>query len=197
MYVVVPLDITQRYFWRAKKAAYAIPADHRYQWLRHQCKTERTTWMERQREQKRPLGQIIKEVYLERDSTWWQVVSSGSSAVPSSMKSLQDLVKELQGQLKNLNKGGGKGKKGNNIPVIKPNLKPPNAVAPTGKPKIKHELHNGEKLCPDFQYGRCSTKGKKCQKGFHKCGGVLPGNAGRVCCMEGHGGQECRRAVKA
>ncbi len=198
---MVPLDVTQRYFWRAKKTVYSIPAEHRYQWICHQCKTERTTWMERQCEQKRPLGQIIKEVYLERDNTWWQVAASASPTISPSVKSLQDQVKILQGQFKSINKGGGKGKKGNKnsdtVPVIKPQLKPPDSTRAPGKPQIKYELHNGEKLCPDFQNGRCPTKGPKCQKGSHKCGGVLQGNAGRLCGMTGHGGQDCRRAVRA
>ncbi len=65
---------------------------------------------------------------------------------------------------------------------------------PTGAPDIKYVMHNGQKLCPDFQHGRCATLGKECHRGLHRCGGLL--RSIRVCGMEGHCGQECRHAIR-
>ncbi len=61
-YVVVPWCTALRYHWWATEASSRVPGNHRYAWLKLRCHEERTIWMERFRETRRPLGKIIAEV---------------------------------------------------------------------------------------------------------------------------------------
>ncbi len=77
--------------------------------------------------------------------------------------------------------------------------KPPDRVPPTDKPEIRYELPDGQRLCPDFQHDCCSSTGPQCEKGLHRCGGILPpgrGATSRVCGMQTHGGQACSTATR-
>ena len=72
----------------------------------------------------------------------------------------------------------------------------PESSAPAdAPPKLKPgtvatKLRNGQALCPDFQTGKCETKGASCSKGLHRCGKVT--SSGRPCGMRFHGAHNCR-----
>ena len=40
------------------------------------------------------------------------------------------------------------------------------------KIQVVNQMKDGTKLCPDFQHGKCKTKGGSCSKGLHRCGAV-------------------------
>ena len=189
-YVTVPLCVVLRYLWRAKRAAERVPTGARYGWLKQLCTAERTIWQERQREQRRPLGKIILDVYKERDQCWWQTLPPLAAAPSGDNKWLSDQVKTLQNTVKQL-KGKGKGDKGGG--VVNTTLKPPRG---SGDACVEATLKNGDALCQDFQWGKCRSTGKGCPKGLHKCAGILPGSEQRICGLANHGAQECRRAKR-
>ena len=56
-------------------------------------------------------------------------------------------------------------------------------------PKVINQLRDGTPLCPDFQRERCSTRGRQCPQGQHRCGRLLKG--GRVCGSYQHAGHKC------
>lgn len=71
LYVHVPLDILLCYHGRASKTIGGMPAAAPLDWLEKRDTEERTTWVEKFRASEvRPLGQVIAEVYNQREAMW-------------------------------------------------------------------------------------------------------------------------------
>ena len=70
LYAQVPLDVAMQYYFRAKRATYALPPGKRLAWLQTRDSDERTEWTARFRESSHSLGATIKEVYTARDAHW-------------------------------------------------------------------------------------------------------------------------------
>ena len=169
-YIMVPWCTALRYHWRATEASSRVSSNHRYAWLKQRCHEERTIWMECFRESRRPLGRIIAEVYKARENVWWnQSVSIEGASIPG--------ISSLPSQVSSLQQEDGNRGEGNNV-----------VVYITG---------GWKKLCKAFQSGKCRTKGKRCDAGLHKCGGVLPGSNTKVCGLTNHGGHKCGRCRRA
>ncbi len=169
-YIMLPWCTAIRYHWRATEASSRVSSNRRYAWLRQRCHEERTIWRERFRVTRRPLSRIIAEVYKERENVWWnQSVSTEGGPTPG-ISSLPSRVSSLQRE---------EGNRGDGSNVV---------VYITG---------GGNKLCKAFQSGKCRTKGKRCDIGLHKCGGVMPGSDTKVCSLTNHGGHKCGRCRRA
>ena len=109
------------------------------------------------------LGAIIKEVMMEREAVW--VSSSGpASSAPAPEPANPPSAAARQASLD---------QRANAPPL----------------PKVIDQLRDGTPLCPDFQKGRCSQRGRHCPKGQHRCGHLLKG--GRVCGSYQHAGHKC------
>ncbi len=145
--------------------------------------------MERFRVTRRPLGRIIAEVYEERENVWWnQSVSVGGDSTPGIL-SLPSQVNSLQ-QAKNRRFSVA----GRNVIIYK-QQRCRNQVSVDGI--IRCTRSGWRKLCEAFQSGKCRTKGKRCDAGLHKCGGVMPGSNTKVCGLTNHGGHKCGRCRRA
>jgi hypothetical protein len=59
----------------------------------------------------------------------------------------------------------------------------------SSKGRWEHSLRDGTVLCQDYQTGQCSTSGKGCSKGEHRCGVLM--KSGRVCGSRAHTGSQC------
>ena len=184
---------------RCKEASSRVPSSSRFSSLNARCVDERTIWQERHRETHRPLGQIIFEVYKEREPIWWncpisQTASSTSSASDTKLKNrIEQLERQNENLKKKQNNASTGGRAGGGGQVVKANLKDTRGG---GKNLIIFKTSGGKDLCKDFQYNRCKA-GRDCDKGAHKCGGVMPGSDTKVCNMPGHSGIDCKRCKKA
>ena len=153
--------------------------------------------MERFRESRRPLGRIVAEVYKERENVWWNQSVTNEGDSTSEISALRSQVGSLQQQTK---AGGGR----RNPPQLaiedKPGVKKEPKVKPNrgeGNNVVVYVTGGGQQLCKAFQSGKCQTRGKKCEGGLHKCGGVMPGSSTKVCGLNNHGGQKCNRCKRA
>jgi hypothetical protein len=196
-FILVPLGTIMRYHWRCKEASSRVPSANRFSWLKTRCTDERTIWQERHRESHRPLGQIIVEVFKEREPIWWNC-PIGQGASSGGDPKLKNRIDELERQNANLlkEKGGaakGEGARGGSD-TNKKHLKTQDDRG-SGKNVIIFKTSGGKDLCKDFQFSKCKN-GKDCSNGQHKCGGVMPGSDGKVCNMPGHSGIDCKRCKK-
>ena len=80
-YVMVPLDILQKYWQRAEKLRKNLPESNRIHVLEHLDRTERAEWAQRFANKGDTLGRIIAQVYQERDAHW---LATPPMAAPSS-----------------------------------------------------------------------------------------------------------------
>lgn len=164
LYVAVPWDLLLRYLRRAEKYWASCNSPLKLSNLVRLDLEDRGEWTHRFAT--RPtsaLGAIIKEVMVEREAVW--ISSSGPSS---------------------------------SGPVPEPAAPPTPAArqaaavqreSGTPLPKVVHQLRDGTALCPEFQRGKCSTRGRQCQRGQHRCGHLLKG--GRVCGSYQHAGHKC------
>ena len=202
-YVVVPLCTVIRYIERARECSALVPQGSRYLWLKARCKAERTDWMDKHRKYKIPLGQIIERVYLERNSVWELTTDISPQVRDGDTAALKRQLEQVQAEVKRLrsNPGGGgasisKSQSQREAGGTKQRLSPSRREIP-GKPVIMKTNGAGAKLCPDFQYGKCKKTGKECEKGHHKCAGLMPGSSSKVCGLSNHGAETCKRAQRA
>ena len=168
LYAQVPLDVAMQYYFRAKRATYALPPGKRLAWLQTRDSDERTEWTARFRESSHSLGATIKEVYTARDAHWLPP----TPAEPA----LSTPVKSAPPQATT---GASKFALGKSI---------------QGK-QVARVLHDGTLLCQAFQEGSCKSKGGKCKLGQHRCGHVTKKE--RVCGAPNHGAAACRNTPKA
>ena len=69
-FALVPLDVVYAYYWRAKRAAQAVPAASRLAWLERVDTAERAVWVSEFRDSDKGLGTVINEVFTQRDAHW-------------------------------------------------------------------------------------------------------------------------------
>ena len=78
----MPLDAVYAYYWRAKRAAQALPAASRLGWLEHVDTAERAVWVSEFRDSDKSLSTVIKEVFTQRDAHWEANVAAPSHQPP-------------------------------------------------------------------------------------------------------------------
>ena len=69
-YVTAPLDLMLRYHNRAQVKVQLLPASEALSWLQTRDEEERTRWVERYRSSDLAFGQVVKEVYQQREAVW-------------------------------------------------------------------------------------------------------------------------------
>ena len=168
--VHVPLDVVQRYYWRAKRCMMLQPEGSRLAWLERLDQAERAVWVEHFRgSSTKTLGQVIQSVMLQRDSHWEIVHPKAESrpapSTPPATRPSTPPETPVKQQV--------------------PDLPPPITVA--GR-KVSPELRNGDKVCLEFNKAASGCKTKDCEK-LHRCGAVLKN--GRVCGAYSHGAYAC------
>ena len=199
-FVKVPWDVLQAYYFRAARAAMLVPEASRLPWLQERDISERAAWVSQFREGDEPLGQVILSVMEKRGAHWDAPIQNTQSRPGPSFQPHQiskhyepktptrnnhDQQKGHQKTQPQKNRdqrqspGKGYGK----------NSESPKKMAPGS---ISEALRDGKTLCPDFNKGRCSTKGASCSKGLHKCAKVS--HSGRPCGMANHGAHNCRKS---
>ena len=185
-FVKVPWDVLQSYYFRASSSVMLVPKASRLAWLEGRDIAERAAWVSQFREGDESLGQVVQSVMEKRGAHWdapiQNVVVRPGPALPPQPPTLQEPTRQKQGQQQNQRQ-----------PAPQKGQKP---IDPPGNPKkmtpgtVAGALRDGKFLCPDFNEGKCSTKGATCAKGLHKCAKVLRG--GRPCGMSFHGAHNCR-----
>ena len=189
-FVRVPWDVMQAYLFRASRAVMLLPESSRLPWLEGRDIAEGAAWVSAFREGEEPLGQIVQSVMEKRSAHWDTPIQSVITRPPPAAHSqsqfhqpraAQDPKKQRQGN----QKGSGKNKTSfPPAPPSSPSKLPPGSAASA--------LRDGTTLCPDFNKGKCHSKGPSCSKGAHKCSKVTRG--GRPCGMSFHGAHTCRNA---
>ncbi len=181
-YIMVPWCTALRYHWRATEASSRVSSNGRYAWLKQRCREERTIWTERFRLTRRPLGSIIAEVYEERENVWW---NQSASIDDGSTPGIPSLPSQWRIDPSSLPQENGNRGKGHNVVVYR-------------QRRWNGRSRSGwKKLCKAFQSCKCRTKGKRCDAGLHRCGGVMPGSTTQVCGLSSHGGHKCHRCRRA
>ena len=166
----------------------SVPEASRLAWLEGRDIAERSTWVSQFREGDEPLGQVVQSVMEKRGAHWDtpiqnMVVRPNPAFQPQQSRAVHDpKVGRKHGQQK------GQGKQSPHSQQKPPfSFSSPKKMAPG---TVSAALRDGKKLCPDFNRGKCNTKGPSCDKGLHKCAKVLRG--GRPCGMSFHGAHNCR-----
>ena len=110
-YIVVPFCVVTEYYDRAIKSIGDLPFQSRYSWLRQRDTEERTVWSQKYRETRRPLGKIIKETMIERETLWMVDKLRGGSEDAGLRSELNKVKQELAAvkRTRNLPSGGGGG----------------------------------------------------------------------------------------
>ena len=174
-YVMVPLDLMQSYYWRARRASQCVPEHARLGWLEKLDTEERGLWVSSFRDSNSTLGVVVSQVMQKRDAHW----AFTSIPMPRGEPPRTDRRND-----RNDRRSGG---------ATKP---PPPPPAPMAQQKlapgtIATRLRDGTAICHLFQTGKCSKmRDRQCQHGVHKCGKVNKKN--RVCGMPNHGADQCR-----
>ena len=83
-YVSISLTTMIKYYERAKTESMKIPYNQRFRWLKETRRAERAVWMDRYRRTRVPLGQIVGQVFIERDPRRTMHTIAGSSTSESS-----------------------------------------------------------------------------------------------------------------
>jgi len=187
-YAKVPWDVLQAYHFRASRSAMLIPEASRLAWLESKDIAERAQWVSQFREGDESLGQVVHAIMGKRDAHWEAPIQSaaGRPAFPPQPPGLvRDPKKPWQQQQQQQQKPrqtNSQGAKSQEAPQTNPKKMMPGTIS--------EALRDGKKLCPDFNKGKCPTKGPSCSRGLHKCAKVLKG--GRPCGMNFHGAHNCR-----
>ena len=183
-FVKVPWDVLQAYHFRASRSVMLLPEASRLAWLEGKDIAERAVWVSQFREGDESLGQVIHSVMEKRGAHWdipvqtVQTVASRPTFPPQLPPNLSTPKKQRQGQQQSQQPA-------NQKPASSPSN--PRKMTPGS---VTEALRDGKRLCPDFNKGRCATRGSSCAKGLHKCAKVLRG--GRPCGMAFHGAYNCR-----
>ena len=56
-------------------------------------------------------------------------------------------------------------------------------------------LRDGQRLCQNYQLGKCRVEARKCEQGQHRCARVT--RNGKVCSLGGHGANQCCQEPEA
>jgi len=184
-YAKVPWDVLQAYHFRTSRSAMLIPEASRLAWLESDIAkdiAERANWVSQFREGDESLGQVGHAIMEKRDALWEALQSAtGSPTFPPQPPLVRDPKKPWQQQQQQQ-----KPRQTNSPGAAVPQTNPRKMVPGT----TSEALRDGKKLCPDFNKGKCQTKGPSCSRGLHKCAKVLKG--GRPCGMNFHGAHNCR-----
>ena len=175
-YVMVPLDLLQAYFWRARRTSQCVPEQARLGWLERLDTEERGLWVSGFRDSDLTLGVVIAQVMQKRDAHW------AFTSVPVPRVESPGWREKRSDRRSNPRARGG-----DQSATLAPT--PP---MPKLKPgTVATKLRDGKAICHLFQAGRCDKmKERQCQHGVHKCGKV--NRKGRICGMPNHGANQCR-----
>jgi len=191
-FVKVPWDVLQSYHFRASRTVMAVPEATRLAWLEERDIADRSAWVSQYREGDEPLGQVVQSI-MERRGAHWDtpvqnmIVRPDASSQPQHPGTAQSSKKPKRDRQKGQGKGKlQKGQQKGYTPPPPPPSNPKKMVPGT----VATTLRNGTVLCPDFNKGKCYTKGPSCGKGVHKCAKVL--RSGKPCGMAFHGAHNCR-----
>ena len=184
-FVEVPWDVLQAYYFRAARSAMMVPEASRLAWLEGRDIAERAVWVSQFREGDESLGQVVQSVMEKRGAHWdtpiHNMVGRSVPAFPPQPPTVPDTKKQEYGRQRDRQQP----------PRKKQRTDPPPSDAKKMTPgTVAVALRDGKLLCPDFNKGKCSTKGPSCAKGLHKCAKVL--RRGRPCGMSYHAAHSCR-----
>jgi hypothetical protein len=179
--VKVPWDVLQSYYFRASRAAMAVPEASRLAWLEERDIAERAAWVSQFREGDEPLGQVVQSI-MEKRGAHWDAPIQNMIVRPKPAFQPQQPQGQQQARTVHDPKRQTQGQQQKPFSPSSPMKTKPGATADA--------LRDGKTLCQDFNSGKCSTKGPSCDKGLHKCSKVLRG--GRPCGMNYHGAHNCR-----
>ena len=192
-FVKVPWDVMQSYLFRASRAVMCLPEASRLAWLEGRDIAERAAWVSQFREGDEPLGQVVQSIMEKRGAHWdtpIQNVVTRHSPIGTPFRATQpggSPKKQRHEQQK------GNGKKAPHGPKVPFPPQPPSSNPSKLTPgTMAAALRDGTTLCPDFNKGKCYSKGSSCSEGVHKCSKVLRG--GRPCGMSFHSANTCRNS---
>jgi hypothetical protein len=171
--VKVPWDVLQSYHFRASRAVMTVPEASRLAWLGERDIAERAAWVSQFREGDEPLGQVVQSIMEKRGAHW-------DTPIQNVVMRPNPPPQPHQPQGQHQARTG----------ASQPRPFSPSTPIKTKQGTIAAALRDGRTLCPDFNSGKCNTKGPSCSKGLHKCAKVL--RAGRPCGMSYHGAHNCR-----
>ena len=153
--VECPLDILMRYFYRVQDRAMTLPYHTAMPWIQRKDEAERTVWVDRYRNSSESLGEVILHTMTTREAMW-ELPTPEPRKVPE-----------------RIDKGGGKGRKGDLETSSKAR---PERPPPTLK-KRADALQDGTPLCRLYNNGSCKSS-KDCK--YAHCCSVIKAD-GKVC----------------
>eukprot|EP00438_Fugacium_kawagutii_P015959 Skav227096 [mRNA] locus=scaffold199:6515:11398:+ [translate_table: standard] len=141
-YVLVPYDVAMRYFCRAEMFALKLSERTRLARLAQLDRQERSEWAHRLANSAKTLGEIIQEIYRERDGHWVPPVLPSHPVGPPPAES-----SSVRGN---------------------PRAEPAQSRAPARE--FADALRDGTPLCKAWQTGKCNKqRDARCPNGLHRC----------------------------
>ena len=156
MIIECPLDTLMRYSCRVQDRAWRLPYSSALDWILRHDEAERRVWVDRCRNSKETLGEVIKHCLITREAKWEIPLPVGRPPRDEKADKAPGATPKRKPQ-KFAGGGGGKGAKG--------------AEAPNAE-----TLRDGSRLRRNFNAGNCTKKGCTYK---HQRSKVLSG--GRVC----------------
>ena len=164
-FVICPLDVLMRYYYKVQTRSHEAHGPAGLHWLVAQDEAERSEWVDKFRNTQMSMGEVIQLTMTQRQAMW---------AIPQSIQSHQQHQQQRSPQQHRQHqaprmKVGGKGGKGKGKGT---------GSGKTGTAqRMENKFKDGKMLCMSYNHGKCQSN--PCSKGKHVCAGSL--GQGRVC----------------
>ena len=153
------ISLCATYFYRVQDRAHGLPYHMAMPWIQRKDEAERTVWVDRYRNSSESLGEVILHTMTTREAMW-ELPTPEPRRVPE-----------------RVDKGGGKGRKGDIDTASKARPERPPPALKQGT-KRADALENGTQLCRYYNSSSCKLSPKDC-KYSHRCS-IIKAD-GKVC----------------
>lgn len=176
-YIAVPWDVPEKWLTRARTMVRKVPRNLRLAWLRNRVEADIRIWIDNYRLQtSKTLGKVIKACFEQTASSWYydeeDIPPSGSGRARGRPRSKDS--RSSHGKKDKKRKGSGAKPKGNE------------KKQEEKKRPISDTMRNGERICREWNLGRCRDKEADCPKRYKHVCNIMTKKNGRVCGMYNH-----------
>ena len=160
--VQAPLDVLMRYFWRCAQKVQTVPGPRQLTWLTNKDEQERSRWVDVFRNSSMEFGQVVSQVFQQREAMWEIQDSEPPSPKKQQDRSLSGAGKGSSSKGKGMGSGSkGMGQKAQSQPI-----------------QFAKAFRDGSLVCAAFNSSRGCALKEACQE-KHLCSVIL--QSGRVC----------------
>jgi hypothetical protein len=180
-YVLVPWDVVEKWVTRAKSNAKRVPRDMQMAWVRNRTEADVRIWIDEFRlKTSLTLGKVIKSTYIQTANAWYY---DDKDVEPqrgrTRRRSPSDKPRD-RGRNQATGSGGASGKGSGGADRRRGDQRTDRNV------ELADQMRNGDRICREWNAGKCTPDEKDCPKRMKHCCSVLIKKNGRVCGLNNH-----------